>query len=132
MNPITFERTIHFERRDRGARKVIQEGVGGARSSLGRVPRVTRLLALARRLDSQLHDGTFRRRSEIARLGHVSSARICQILNLVYLAPDIQEAVLFLPLTESGRDPVNFADLQSIALIPEWHKQRRMWKRLYQ
>jgi hypothetical protein len=60
----------------------------------------------------------------------VSTARVCQILNLVYLAPDIQEAVLFLPLTQSGRDDMTFGDLQSIALIPEWHKQRRMWKQL--
>jgi hypothetical protein len=130
MNSITIERTIHFERRDLGARKVIQSGPGGERASAGRVPRVARLMALAIRLNGLLQAGTIRRRSEIARLGHVTTARVCQILNLVYLAPDIQEAVLFLPLTESGRDAITFDDLQSIALIPEWYKQRRMWKQL--
>jgi hypothetical protein len=130
MKPITIERTIHFERRDHGARKVIKPGPGGDRARAGRVPRVARLLALAIRLDGLLNAGAIRRRSEIARLGHVTAARVCQILNLVYLAPDIQEAVLFLPLTQSGRDAVSFGDLQSIALIPEWHKQRRMWNRL--
>jgi len=33
--------------------------------------------------------------------------------------------VLFLPLTETGRETITFDALQSIALIPEWHKQRR-------
>ena len=47
--------------------------------------------------------------------GHVTTARVCQILDLVYLATDIQEAVLFLPLTQSGRDRVRFDDLQSVA-----------------
>ena len=130
MNSITIERTIHFERRDHGARKVIQSGPGGERALAGRVPRVACLMALAIRLDGLLRAGAIRRRSEIARLGHVSTARVCQILNLVYLAPDIQEAVLFLPLTQSGRDVVTFSDLQSIALVPEWHKQRRMWRQL--
>jgi hypothetical protein len=130
MTPITIERTIHFERRDHGARKVIKSGPGGERALAGRVPRVARLMALAIRLDGLLRAGTIRRRSEIARLGHVTTARVCQILNLVYLAPDIQEAVLFLPLTQSGRDAITFSDLQSVALIPEWHKQRRMWKQL--
>jgi len=130
MNTITIERTIHFERRDHGARKLIKSGSGGDRALAGRVPRVTRLMAPAVRLDGLLNDGTIRRRSEIARLGHVTTARVCQILNLVYLAPDIQEEVLFLPLTKSGRDRINFDALQAIALIPEWHKQRRMWKRL--
>jgi hypothetical protein len=128
MNPITIERTIHFERRDHGARKVLKSGPGGERALAGRVPRVTRLMALAIRLDGLLRAGTMR--SEIARLGHVTTARVCQILNLIYLAPDIQEAVLFLPLTRSGRDRVSFGDLQSVALIPEWHKQRRLWKQL--
>jgi hypothetical protein len=33
----------------------------------------------------------------LASLGQVTRARICQIMNLLHLAPDIQEALLFLP-----------------------------------
>jgi hypothetical protein len=69
--------------------------------------------------------------AELARLGHVTRARVCQILNLVYLAPDIQEAILFLPRTERGRDRVILADLQPIAATPDWRRQRRWWARLY-
>src|SRR3712207_3152134 len=34
---------------------------------------------------------------KVARLGHVTRARVTQIMNLLNLAPDIQEAILFLP-----------------------------------
>ena len=40
---------------------------------------------------------------KIVRLGHVSRARITQIMNLLHLAPDIQEDILFLPKTDKGR-----------------------------
>jgi hypothetical protein len=42
----------------------------------------------------------------LADLGHVTRARVCQIMNLLQLAPDIQEAILFLPRVEGGRDPI--------------------------
>lgn len=42
----------------------------------------------------------------LARLGHVTRARVTQIMNLLNLAPDIQEEILFLPRTLKGRDPI--------------------------
>ena len=66
----------------------------------------------------------------MAALGNVTRARVSQIVNLVNLAPDIQEALLFLPRTVSGRDPVIVRDLQPIAAIPDWRKQRVLWQRL--
>ena len=72
---------------------------------LGRVPRVARLLALALRLEQLVQAGVIANYAELARLGHVSRARVTQILNLRLLAPDLQEAVLFLPPTlRGGRD----------------------------
>ncbi len=53
-----------------------------------------------------------------------------QIMNLLMLAPDIQEAILFLPRVESGRDPINLPRVQRIALTPDWRKQRKMWGEL--
>ncbi len=32
--------------------------------------------------------------AELARLGHVTHARISQLMNLLYQAPDLQEAIL--------------------------------------
>ena len=60
----------------------------------------------------------------------MTRARICQILNLLYLAPDLQEALLFLPPTRRGRDPIILADLMPIAATLDWRKQRRRWRQL--
>ena len=96
----------------------------------GRVPRVARLMALALRLEELVRTGQVRSYTELAALGHVTRARICQIMNLLHLAPDIQEALLFLPLTQRGRDPIILADLQPIAATFDWRKQRRLWRKL--
>ena len=62
-----------------------------------------------------------------ARLGHVTRARMTQIMNLRLLAPDIQEQLLFLPQIEAGRDKIHVRMLQPIAQVPDWRKQRRLW-----
>jgi hypothetical protein len=51
-------------------------------------------------------------------------------VNLLYLAPDIQEALLFLPPTQRGRDPIILADLIPITAAFNWRKQRRLWRQL--
>jgi len=60
----------------------------------------------------------------------VTRARVSQIVNLLYLAPDIQEALLFLPPTQQGRDPILLAELMPIAATFDWRKQRRLWRQL--
>jgi hypothetical protein len=54
----------------------------------------------------------------------VSCARISQILNLLHLAPDLQEALLRLTRKGRGRDPIHLARLQPIAARYDWAKQR--------
>jgi hypothetical protein len=49
-------------------------------------------------------------------------------MNLVLLAPDIQEEILFLPVTERGRDPIHFRQLQGISVVQSWQKQRILWQ----
>ena len=49
-------------------------------------------------------------------------------MNLMQLAPDIQEAILFLPRTVKGRDPIREHHIRPIAAELEWRKQRRLWK----
>ena len=68
--------------------------------------------------------------AEFARLENVSRARITQILNLLLLAPDIQEKILFLPKTVVGHDPIKLKHLQAICLEMDWVRQRMMWARL--
>lgn len=130
--PITIERSIHFKRRGRGSRKTIREGEASkqAPQSPGRVPRVARLMALAIRFDGLLRTGNVTDYAELARLAHVSRARITQIMNLLLLAPDLQEFLLFLPRIQHGRDPIHLRQLQPIALVPDWRKQRKLWSQL--
>jgi len=87
-------------------------------------------MALAIRCDGMIRAGEVADYAELARLAHVTRARITQIMNLLMLAPDIQEAILFLPRFEGGRDPIKIRQLQSIALVPDWRKQRRAWQSL--
>jgi hypothetical protein len=96
----------------------------------GRVPRVSRLLALALRWQQLLRAGGIADYAALARLGHVSRARVSQIMNLLVLAPDIQEALLFLPRTEQGRDPIHLGQLQALAALRDWRQQRRRWQAL--
>ncbi len=44
-----------------------------------------------------IREGVVTDYAELARLGHVTRARVTQIMNLLHLAPDIQETLLFLP-----------------------------------
>ena len=123
---ITIERKIHFQQ-GRRTRKELREGEAPSSTPVGRVPRVSRLMALAIRLDQLIHDGVVADQAELARLGHVTRARLTQIMNLLCLAPDLQEQILFLPTTERKRDAITEKQLRPIAAVPSWKKQRRMW-----
>ena len=57
-------------------------------------------MALAIRFDQLIRDGVVADQTELARLGHVSRARLSQIMNLTNLAPDLQEQILHLPRVE--------------------------------
>src|SRR5438093_7879283 len=129
--PRTVQCAVHFEREARG-RKRVQPGAEQPSLALppGRVPRLARFLALALRLEGQLRQGVFKDCGEVARVGHVTRARVSQILSLVHLAPDIQEAILFLPRTQRGRDPVILSDVIPIAMELDWKRERRAWRRL--
>ena len=123
---ITMERKVHFGT-GRRSRKELRQGDAPPEAPSGRVPRVTKLMALAIRLDGLIRDGVVTDQAELARLGHVTRARLTQIMNLLGLAPDIQEEILFLPATGQGRDAVTEKRLRPIAAVPDWRKQRRMW-----
>jgi hypothetical protein len=78
----TLECPIHIRTQAHGHKALC---AGPAPSCLpappGRVPRITRLLALAIRFEELLRQGVVRDYAELARLGRVSRARISQIAN---------------------------------------------------
>ena len=126
---ITVECKIHFKNGQRG-RKQIRPGEAPAFQHVepGSIPRVSKLMALAIRLERLVTQGEIWDYADIARLGLITRARITQIMNLLNLAPDIQEEILFLPRTLEGYDPISERDLRPIAAIMDWVTQRRLWK----
>ena len=128
---VKIEFDVHFATSRRGRKRVLV-GKRPAQPDVpaGRVPRVTRLMALAIRFDQLIRDREITDYAEIARLGHVTRARVTQIMNLLHLAPAIQEAILDLPRVEHGRDPITERDLRPIAAVIDWRKQRRLWREL--
>jgi len=127
----TITSTVHFAVGGRGRRELrIGAKPGASVDARGRIPRVARLMALAIKFDRLLGEGAITDQAELARIGHVTRARVTQIMNLVHLAPDIQEAVLFLPPVTEGRDPITERDLRPIAAEVDWGRQRGAWRDL--
>jgi hypothetical protein len=90
------------------------------------IPRIARLMALAIRFEGLLRDETIQDYAELARLGQVTRARITQIMKLRLLAPDIQEQILFLPLTKC----LNERNLRPIVNRIDWRDQRRIFQKI--
>jgi len=128
---LTVEFDVHFARGSAGRREIVP-GEASAKPDLpaGSVPRVAKLMALAIRCEELVRTGEVADYADLARLGHVTRARMSQIVNLLNLAPDIQEEVLFLPRTTKGRDPIGERDLRPICAVTDWKEQRRLWRSL--
>lgn len=93
---------------------------------VGRIPRVARLMALAIRFDEMIRNGEVKDQAELARVGRVSRARLTQIMNLLNLAPVIQEWLLFLPPVESGRG-FSERELRAVVAEADWKRQSERW-----
>ena len=87
-----------------------------------RVPRIARLLALAHKFQGMLDRGEVKSMAELARLGRVSRARITQIMDLLMLAPEIQEDLLF------GAGLEGLRNLGHLVSSARWADQRARWR----
>jgi len=96
----------------------------------GRLPRITRYMVLAIYYEDLIRQGHVHDYAEIATLGHVTRARVTQIMNLRLLAPDLQEQLLTFPRIEQGRDTICLRMFQTIALEPSWKNQREQWRQI--
>jgi len=98
----------------------------------GTIPRISRLLALAHHIQELIDTGQVKDLAEVARRGHVTRARMTQIMNLLLLAPDIQEEILFMPPTTNGKDPITLRGLRRVLAKTSLVKQRYVWRRVRQ
>ena len=128
---LTYKCSLHLKPEEHGRLK-LRAGTAPAPAVApkGRVPRISRLMALAIRFQGMLDRGELRGYAELARLGHVTRARVTQIMNLLNLTPGIQEAILFLPAVEGGRDPIKEWQVRPIAAGVDWRRQRGTWRNL--
>jgi hypothetical protein len=78
-------------------------------------------MALAIKFQDMVDRGEVRDYADIARLGYVTRARITQIMNLLNLAPDLQELLLAGP---SGA-VLKERHIRCITQCVSWNEQRR-------
>ena len=115
MSGIRIESKVHFKS-GRRSKKQLRTGVQPT-PALGRVPRVARLMALAIRFEQLVADGVVADYAELSRLGHVTRARMTQIMKLLLLSPEIQARAL------TGELSVSERDLRAVVSVPNWRKQ---------
>jgi hypothetical protein len=85
-----------------------------------RIPRITRLMALAIKFQEMIDRGEVKDYADLARLGFVTRARVTQIMNLCLLAPDIQEQIL------AGSTAIE-RSLRRVSSLVRWDHQRAEW-----
>ena len=95
-----------------------------------RIPRIARLMALAIKFQDMVDRGEVRDYADLARLGYVTRARITQIMNLLNLAPDIQEEILWLRPTGYTAKARAERILRSLVSRGDWSEQRQLWRGL--
>ena len=123
-----IESTIHFDRQRKGTKKIVDREERPGVS--GKIPRITRLMALAIHFDQLIKKGKIDDYAELARLGNVTRARVTQIMNLLMLAPEIQEEILFLPRFKGGREILTLRQVQRASAMLAWRKQRATLREL--
>ena len=88
-----------------------------------RIPRITRLMALAIKFQDMIDRGEVKEYADLARLGLVTRARITQIMNLLNLAPQIQEALLLPNGSSDDWAQVSEHDLRAVTRAVVWQDQ---------
>jgi hypothetical protein len=111
----------------RGKPVIAVENSAVLRSNFGKIPQVTRVLALAIHCDEMIRVGDAKDYADIARLSCLCRERVSQVMRLNYLAPDIQIELLYLPPAPSGRYPISETAVRKIANLLSWVEQRRGW-----
>jgi hypothetical protein len=129
--PVSVDFQFSIKQRGRGAKKRIVEGASQSdesKPSLERIPRISRYMALAIHFEDLIRQGVVTDYADLARLGHVTRARVTQIMNLRLLAPEIQEELLLGEKKCDDRIPIQLKSIQILATICSWRTQRQLWK----
>jgi len=121
---------IQFQLHPRPGRRTVEGALEQTVAGDGRLPRVTQVLALALYFQDMVRRGVAKDYADLARLSGVTRERVSQIMKLVWLAPDIQQEMLYLPPTPGGRYPVSELAMRKIANLLSWAEQRVRWQEM--
>lgn len=94
-----------------------------------RPAKVARMLALAHHVQNAIDRGLVADRAAVARKLGLTRARVTQLLDLLLLAPDLQEAVLAMEAVD-GVEPMAERTLRAVAHAGAWGEQRVAWEKL--
>jgi hypothetical protein len=95
-----------------------------------RPARIARMLAQAHHLQAEVDCGKYLDRADLARQAGLTRARVTQLLDLMLLAPDIQEEILFLDAVD-GAEPVSERALRKVTRHMPWVEQRTAWAEIH-
>ena len=84
-------------------------------------------MALAIRFEQLIREGTVKDQADLARLARISRARVTQIMDLLLLAPEIQEEILFLPVVGKRKDRITERQLRVITSESDWFIQLHLF-----
>lgn len=96
------------------------------RAAVRRPARVAQKLALAHRIERQIAAGDFTDRADASRQLGLTRAGVTQLCDLLLLAPDIQEELLYLE-SVGGVEPIGARALRPVVQELRWERQREMW-----
>jgi hypothetical protein len=129
--PVSVDFRFSIKQRGRGGKKRIFEGAaqsGESKPALERIPRISRYMALAIHFEDLIRQGVVSDYADLARLGHVTRARVTQIMNLRLLTPEIQEELLFLDGSADRSVTIKLNWLQTLSTDFNWLNQLERWR----
>ena len=120
--------SAHFHRVRRAKVVRLRGGAPPPPREVARRPaHVARMLALAHHVELAIGRGLLASAADVAGQLGFTRARVTHLLDLLLLAPDIQEEVLFLEAVD-GSEPLSERGLRAVAHAGTWETQRERWR----
>jgi len=92
-----------------------------------RSTKMAQMLALAHRLQDALDNGEVEDHAGLATRFGLTRTKVTRLLDITWLAPDIQEEILFTG-SENGEEPISERMLEAIVRESSWDDQRKAWR----
>jgi len=104
-------------------------GLPKKKQKSGKVPIVSRMMALAIFYEQLIKDGKLKSVSDIGRLEGVTQQRVSQVMSLLWLSPKIQEIILNLPRQCTPAEFITAEKTIQIAKALDIEKQEELFEK---